>query len=173
MIGLIRLAMMSPSGDTNPASWWASGSWWRAWHLSVTDVPVLRCSGWRGAKEHIQRSVHGAVSRIRRSWRPCFSLDTYTIYSAFSSCGKPFSDCGSEWPYWSVGGNRYANSPPGIKGYLHGLLEAGTQLKVTYRTGDVGLKECRKRLGKVDEDDEMFKFCYGSSYSHGVECPQY
>ncbi|CAB1097155.1 unnamed protein product [Ectocarpus sp. CCAP 1310/34] len=45
----------------------------------------------------------------------------------------------------------------GFKDYLHGPMDAGTKLKVKFRTGDIGLRERRRRHGTVDEEDDEFK----------------
>lgn len=45
----------------------------------------------------------------------------------------------------------------GFKDYLHGPMDAGTKLKVKFRTGDIGLRERRRRHRTVDDEDDKFK----------------
>ncbi|CAB1121249.1 unnamed protein product [Ectocarpus sp. CCAP 1310/34] len=42
----------------------------------------------------------------------------------------------------------------GFKDYLHGPMDAGTKLKVKFRTGDIGLRERRRRHRTVDDEDD-------------------
>ena len=36
-------------------------------------------------------------------------------------------------------------------------LDEGTKLKAKFRTGDIGLRERRRRFRKVDDEDDNFK----------------
>ena len=45
----------------------------------------------------------------------------------------------------------------GFKEYLHGPLDAGTKLKVKFRTGDIGLRERGQRYRTVVDEDDNFK----------------
>ncbi|CAB1109836.1 unnamed protein product [Ectocarpus sp. CCAP 1310/34] len=64
-----------------------------------------------------------------------------------------------------------------FKDYLHGLMDAGTKLKVKFRTGDIGLRERRRRHRTVDEEDDEFKCDCGFECEDRVhvvaECPLY
>ncbi|CAB1096020.1 unnamed protein product [Ectocarpus sp. CCAP 1310/34] len=65
----------------------------------------------------------------------------------------------------------------GFKDYLHGPMDAGTKLKVKFRTGDIGLRERRRRHRTVDEEDDEFKCDCGFECEDRVhvvaECPLY
>ncbi|CAB1121545.1 unnamed protein product [Ectocarpus sp. CCAP 1310/34] len=65
----------------------------------------------------------------------------------------------------------------GFKDYLHGPMDAGTKLKVKFRTGDIGLRERRRRHRTVDEEDDEIKCACGSECDDRVhvvtECPLY
>ncbi|CAB1120939.1 unnamed protein product [Ectocarpus sp. CCAP 1310/34] len=56
----------------------------------------------------------------------------------------------------------------GFKDYLHGPMDAGTKLKVKFRTGDIGLRERRRRHRTVDEEDDEFKCDCGFECEHRV-----
>ncbi|CAB1109326.1 unnamed protein product [Ectocarpus sp. CCAP 1310/34] len=62
-------------------------------------------------------------------------------------------------------------------GYLHGPMDAGTTLKVKFRTGDIGLRERSRRLHKADDEDAKFKCDCGSECENRVhvvaECRLY
>ncbi|CAB1097058.1 unnamed protein product [Ectocarpus sp. CCAP 1310/34] len=64
-----------------------------------------------------------------------------------------------------------------FKDYLHGPMDAGTKLKVKFRTGDIGLRERRRRHRTVDEEDDEFKCDCGFECEDRVhvvaECPLY
>ena len=45
----------------------------------------------------------------------------------------------------------------GFKEYLHGPMDAGTKLKVKFRTGDIGLRERGRRYRTVADEDDKFK----------------
>ena len=66
----------------------------------------------------------------------------------------------------------------GFKEYLHGPMDAGTKLKVKFRTGDIGLRERRRRYRKIDEEDDKFKCDCGSEvktvfmYLRSVRCTE-
>ncbi|CAB1099598.1 unnamed protein product [Ectocarpus sp. CCAP 1310/34] len=63
----------------------------------------------------------------------------------------------------------------GFKEYLHGPMDAGTKLKVKFRTGDIGLRERRRRHRTVDNEDDEFKCDCGFECEDRVhvvaECP--
>ncbi|CAB1101967.1 unnamed protein product [Ectocarpus sp. CCAP 1310/34] len=65
------------------------------------------------------------------------------------------------------------NEGMGLKEYLHSWM----QLKVEFRTGDIGLRESRRRFGKVDDEDDKFKCDCGSECKDRVhvvaDCPLY
>ncbi|CAB1103263.1 unnamed protein product [Ectocarpus sp. CCAP 1310/34] len=65
----------------------------------------------------------------------------------------------------------------GFKDYLHGPMDAGTKLKVKFRTGDIGLRERRRRHRKVDEEDDECKCDCGCGCEDRVHvvaaCPWY
>ncbi|CAB1113177.1 unnamed protein product [Ectocarpus sp. CCAP 1310/34] len=65
----------------------------------------------------------------------------------------------------------------GFKDYLHGPMDAGTKLKVKFRTGDIGLRERRRRHRTVDDEDDEFKCDCGFECEDRVhvvaECPLY
>ncbi|CAB1121386.1 unnamed protein product [Ectocarpus sp. CCAP 1310/34] len=65
----------------------------------------------------------------------------------------------------------------GFKDYLHGPMDAGTKLKVKFRTGDIGLRERRRRHRTVDDEDDEFKCDCGFECKDRVhvvaECPLY
>ncbi|CAB1104539.1 unnamed protein product [Ectocarpus sp. CCAP 1310/34] len=65
----------------------------------------------------------------------------------------------------------------GFKDYLHGPMDAGTKLKVKFRTGDIGLRERRRRHRTVDEEEYEFKCDCGFECEDRVhvvaECPLY
>ncbi|CAB1105049.1 unnamed protein product [Ectocarpus sp. CCAP 1310/34] len=65
----------------------------------------------------------------------------------------------------------------GFKDYLHGPMDAGTMLKVKFRTGDIGLRERRRRHRTVDDEDDEFKCDCGFECEARVhvvaECPLY
>ncbi|CAN0124538.1 unnamed protein product [Ectocarpus sp. 6 AP-2014] len=56
-------------------------------------------------------------------------------------------------------------------------LDAGTKLKVKFRTGDIAFENLDKRIRKVDDDDDNFKCDCGSECEDRVhivaECPLY
>ena len=56
-------------------------------------------------------------------------------------------------------------------------MDAGTKLKVNFRTADIGLRERRRRFTEVDDDDEKFKRECGSKCEDGMhevaECAHY
>ncbi|CAB1115356.1 unnamed protein product [Ectocarpus sp. CCAP 1310/34] len=70
-----------------------------------------------------------------------------------------------------------ANKKRGFKDYLHGPMGAGTKLKVKFRTGDISLRERRRRHKTVDEEDEEVKCDCGFECEDRVhvvaECPLY
>ena len=45
----------------------------------------------------------------------------------------------------------------GFKEYLHGPMDAGTKLKVKFRTGDIGLRERGRRYRTVADEDDKSK----------------
>lgn len=57
-----------------------------------------------------------------------------------------------------------------FKEYLHGPRDAGAKPKVKFRTGDIGLREIRRRFRRVD--DESRCEC-GSECEVLAECPLY
>ncbi|CAB1119660.1 unnamed protein product [Ectocarpus sp. CCAP 1310/34] len=65
----------------------------------------------------------------------------------------------------------------GFKDYLHGPMDAGTKLKVKFRTGDIGLRERRRRHRTVGDEDDEFKCDCGFECEDCVhvvaECPWY
>ncbi|CAB1105642.1 unnamed protein product [Ectocarpus sp. CCAP 1310/34] len=65
----------------------------------------------------------------------------------------------------------------GFKDYLHGPMDAETKLKVEFRTGDIGLRERRRRHRTVDEEDDEFKCDCSFECEDRVhvvaECPLY
>ncbi|CAB1096931.1 unnamed protein product [Ectocarpus sp. CCAP 1310/34] len=65
----------------------------------------------------------------------------------------------------------------GFKDYLHGPMDAGTKLKVKFRTEDTSLRERRRRHRTVDEEDDEFKCDCGFECEDRVhvvaECPLY
>ncbi|CAB1099471.1 ABC [Ectocarpus sp. CCAP 1310/34] len=65
----------------------------------------------------------------------------------------------------------------GFKDYLHGPMDARTKLNVEFRTGDIGLRERRRRHRTVDEEDDEFKCDCGFECEDRVhvvaECPLY
>ena len=56
-------------------------------------------------------------------------------------------------------------------------MDAGTKLKVKFMTGDIGLRERRRRFRKIDEEDDKFKCDCGSECEDRVhvtaECSLY
>ncbi|CAB1108396.1 unnamed protein product [Ectocarpus sp. CCAP 1310/34] len=65
----------------------------------------------------------------------------------------------------------------GFKDYLHGPMDAGTKLKVKFRTGDISLRDRRRRHRTVDDEDDEFKCDCGFECEDRVhvvaECPLY
>ncbi|CAB1118438.1 unnamed protein product [Ectocarpus sp. CCAP 1310/34] len=65
----------------------------------------------------------------------------------------------------------------GFKDYLHGPMDAGTKLKVKFRTGDIGLRERRGRHRTVDDEGNEFRCDCGFECIDRVhvvaECPLY
>ncbi|CAB1109066.1 unnamed protein product [Ectocarpus sp. CCAP 1310/34] len=65
----------------------------------------------------------------------------------------------------------------GFKDYLHGPMDAGTKLKVKFRTGDMGLRERRRRHRTVVDEHDEFKCDCGFECEDRVhvvaECPLY
>ncbi|CAB1105337.1 unnamed protein product [Ectocarpus sp. CCAP 1310/34] len=65
----------------------------------------------------------------------------------------------------------------GFKEYLHGPVDTGTKLKVEFRTGDIDIRERRRRYGKADDEDANFKCDCGSECEDRVhvvaECRLY
>ncbi|CAB1117562.1 unnamed protein product [Ectocarpus sp. CCAP 1310/34] len=57
---------------------------------------------------------------------------------------------------------KMAAAATGFKEYLHGPMDAGTKLKVEFRTGDIGLGERRRRFRNVDDEDDKLKCECGS-----------
>lgn len=56
----------------------------------------------------------------------------------------------------------------GLEGYLHGPMDAGTRLKVNFRTEHLGLRERGKRFREVDQDDDMFTCDCGSAWEDRI-----
>ena len=56
-------------------------------------------------------------------------------------------------------------------------MDAGTKLKVKFRTGDIGLRERRRRHRTVDDEDDEFKCDCGFECEDRIhvvaECPRY
>ncbi|CAB1105103.1 unnamed protein product [Ectocarpus sp. CCAP 1310/34] len=65
----------------------------------------------------------------------------------------------------------------GFKDYQHGPMDAGTKLKVKFRTGDIALRERRRGHRTVENDDDEFKCDWGFEGEDRVhviaECPLY
>ncbi|CAB1102180.1 unnamed protein product [Ectocarpus sp. CCAP 1310/34] len=65
----------------------------------------------------------------------------------------------------------------GFKDYLRGPMDAGTKLKVKFRTGDMGLGERQRRHRTVDDEHDEFKCDCGFECEDRVhvvaECPLY
>lgn len=68
------------------------------------------------------------------------------------------------------------NEGIGFKEYLDGPLDEGTRIKVKFRTGDIDLRERRRRFRKLDDEDK-FKCDCGAECEDRVhvvaECPSY